>query len=1021
MSLTVVSGPPGSGREAQMLDRFEAALPSDPLLVVPTRDDVDRIERELCRRGSGGLLGGGVTSFPGLFEEVRRTLEADSPPATTRMQRIWLARAALRSTRLRQLRRSSEREGFAPALEALISDLQAAGLDAAALGAAVDELDDRSYETEIHALVTAYESIRDEVGLGDEGAQAARTAAALRSDPAAWRERPVLLLGFDDLARQQIELVEALGQACAVTVAITFEADRPALAARAGLRGVLVDELGGEAEPPLQRQPAGAEATTLDHLERHLFEPETPAVAPDASIHLLEGAGERSEAELIGRRIARLLADGTEPDDIAIAVRSPDRQAPLIARVLSGLGIPVAPEARIPLAATATGSALLGLLAIAGPDGTAAQVVAFLRGPARARPDSVDWLERRVLRARLETAGEAIEAWRGNDERDRRIWELDALREAGSDAGALALVLSRLAADIAERPHLRSGFVPSSGPAVELRAAAEVGRTLEETAALGRHAPGAEELAELLRHVRVPLWQGGTEGRIRILSPYRLRATRLRHLFVAGLSDGSFPARVPSDPLLSDDRRGALALPQRSDPAAEERYLFYSCVSRPEACLHLSYPVSDESGSPTTRSPFVDEVRSLLSPPPTPDPADDEMEAAISTRAELEDVAPSPGEATTGRDLARALAALGVVEPEESSPWPTGLPADLAADVRADLTRARSALAAAAAPGPLTDPDVIAALATERPYGASTIEEYDTCPYRWFVGHELDPRPLGPDPEPMEDGGLVHEVLERLFKTPPAGSPRPTPEDVERWVEASSAVVREVAAEREWQLDSAQARIRIARFDAVIARFLRRDAAMGGPMQPDPDLLEASFGRGPADRFEAAELGGFSLHGRIDRIDVSADGHALIRDYKLSAKVIAGGKLIEEGKLQMPLYLLAARSFGLDPIGGLYSPLGASKEDRPRGLMSKEFKGSLIPDAKEFHYRTDFLEPEAFEEILEQAGERAREIVAAMRAGEVVREPRNDECPKWCAMAPICRIERGAAIEDPEAEEELAS
>jgi len=1015
MSLTVVSGPPGSGREARILERFEAVVDLDPVLVAPTRDDVDRLERELCRRGSSGLLGGSVTSFPGLFREVARATGSSGPPALSRMQRVWLARAAARSTSLRQLRRSAARAGFAPALEALIADLQAAGLDAAGLSIAAAELADGSSERELAALFAAYESYRDELGFDDEHGAAARATATLRSQPSAWRGRPVLLLGFDDLTRQQIELVEALSRAAEVLVAITFELGRPALQARAKLRGELVDELGATAEPPLPRRAPEPGAETLHHLERHLFEADPPLAAPDGSLQLLEGAGERSEAELIGRRIARLLADGAAPDEIAVTVRNPDRQAPLIARVLAGLGIPVAPEARLPLPATATGSALLELLAIAGEDGTAAQVISFLRGPVRARPESVDWLERATLRGRLETAAEALEAWRGG-ERDRRIWELDALEEARDDPGELSRTLSRIAADIAERPHLRSGLVPSSGPAVELRAAAEIARALEEAALLGALAPAPVEVAELLSHVRVPLWRGGTEGRVRILSPYRLRATRLRHLFVAGLLDGSFPARTPPDPLLADERRGELGLPSRSDPAAEERYLFYSCIARPETRIHLAYPASDESGTPLPRSPFVDEVRSLLSPAAPSDPADDELEASLATRSAPEDVVPAPEEATSERELARALAALGPrAEPLASA---LELPGDLRRSVLAELDGARLALEAASAPGPLSHPDVLAALAAEHPYGASTLEEYDTCPYRWFVGHELDPRPLGPDPEPLEDGGLVHEVLEHLYRSPPADGSGPGPDDVERWTGAARELVRAVAEERGWDLAQSQARIRIARFDAVLARFLHRDAASVGPLRPDPDLLEASFGRGPDDAFPAADLGGFSLHGRIDRIDVSEDGRALIRDYKLSSKVVAGKKLIEEGKLQMPLYLLAARGFGVEPIGGLYSPLGASREDRPRGLLNKEHKGTLLPAETRFHYGTDFLEPEELDEILEGARSRAAEIVAGMRTGTVTRAPRGGECPSWCGMAPICRIERGAATEDPEAEED---
>ena len=44
-----------------------------------------------------------------------------------------------------------------------------------------------------------------------------------------------------------------------------------------------------------------------------------------------------------------------------------------------------------------------------------------------------------------------------------------------------------------------------------------------------------------------------------------------------------------------------------------------------------------------------------------------------------------------------------------------------------------------------------------------------------------------------------------------------------------------------------------------------------------------------------------------------------------------------------------------------------------------------------------------------------------MRTGVIAREPRGDECPTWCQMAPICRIERGATVIDPEAEEDEAT
>jgi ATP-dependent helicase/DNAse subunit B len=1016
MGLELIVGPPNSGRAGAVLDRFAAAIDRGPLLVVPTRDDVDRFERELCAR-PGGMLGGTVTSFPGLFGEVATAFAVDAGAPLTRVQRVWIARAAAAQSDLRLLRRSAGREGFAPALEQLIGDLQAAGLDAAGFAATVEGLEEDAeatapYERELAALFAAYERIRDRLGRSDEHGVAARATAALRADPASWGDRPVLLYGFDDLAREQVELLAALAAACEVTVAIAYE-DRPALAARAELIGVLGEELGGTVASELGPDRGHTASPTLFHLERHLFDPEPATAACDEALTLLESAGERGEAELIGRRVAERIAAGCDPDEIAISVRSPDRQAPLLARVLAGLGIPVAAEARIALAATATGSTLLRLLAIAGGEGTAADVVAYLRGPARAAPANVDWLERRVLRDRLESAEQALAAWeeRGGHE----IRELAELQRAGDRPAALAAALTRVAAGIAERPHRRAGTVPSAGAAVELRAAREVAAALAEAAELGALAPGRQEVAELLGHVRVPLWRGATEGRVRILSPYRLRATRVAELFVAGLVDGAFPAPGGGDPLLSESRRRALGLPSRRDPAAEERYLFYSCVSRPRRHLYLSYASSDESGATLARSPFVDEVRALLDPPPDPSPARDSLERRITDRIGVGEIAVEPELASSPRALARALAALppSVADRRLRA---LELPAPIRAEVGAALARGRDNAAAAAAPGPLTHPEVLAAIAERELYGASTLEEFDTCPYRWFVAHELRPQRIEPDPEGLENGGIVHAALERLYRDPPAGA-RPEPERIGAWTRAAGERLREVAAERGWELDSARARITLARLDAVLARFLRRDAETGGPMLPDPDLLEASFGDDPADAFPAADLGTFKLRGRVDRIDVSTDRKALVRDYKLSAGVVAAKKLIDEGKLQLPLYLEAVKGMGLEPIGGLYHPLAASREDRPRGLLAQEERGELLPAGTAFNYGTDFLDAEERDEIVTAATDRARAIVASIRAGAIDRRPRGGACPTWCGFAPICRMERGIVEPDPEEEE----
>ena len=124
-------------------------------------------------------------------------------------------------------------------------------------------------------------------------------------------------------------------------------------------------------------------------------------------------AGERAEAEQIGGEIARLLDSGTDPDEIAVVIRSPERHGPLLDEVLGGLGIPVAVDASVPLRLDRHRP--LAARAPARRRGRAEladDVLAFLRGAGRARaPGDVDWLEQRVRRRSIGRAAETLERW----------------------------------------------------------------------------------------------------------------------------------------------------------------------------------------------------------------------------------------------------------------------------------------------------------------------------------------------------------------------------------------------------------------------------------------------------------------------------------------------------------------------------------------------------------------------------------------------------------------------------------
>ncbi len=623
MPLNLIHGPPNSGRAGLVRERFTAALDRDPVLVLPTVDDVFAFERELSREGA--LLGGSAMTFGALFRTVATAAGAPPGAELTPAQRLRAIAVGVESrlSRLGPLRRSASRPGFGRAFERLLDELQGAGVEPAAVEASAATLEGSAYLADIAALYRGYSEARRASGRVDAHQIAAAAIAALGEDPGFWGDRPVVLYGFDDLTANQLELLAALAAATEVTVALPFEPGNMALAARERLLEALRQRIGAATETVTEADPANTESQLLFDLARGFGAAEPRPQPPGEGLTLLRSAGARAEAEAIALEVSRLLSGGADPAQIAIALRDPGRRGPEIAAALEANGIATALEAELPVAATAVGGALVALLEAEFGQRRAADLLRYLRGPSGFSPGRVDWLERALRRGRVEDAETALARWRGEDREDPH--DLVSLREAAQRSpAALAEAAAAVASRMAARPLRGEGDGPAlgRGDGLELRAAGAIAAALGELAELRAMAPRAEQLAATVAAIGFRAWSGPVEGRVRIASPYALRAARFDHVIVGSLQDGEFPRRDRGgDPFLSEAQRQTLGLDPRRDSEAEERYLFQVCLALPRRRLYLSYRDSDESGGAEARSPLLEEVRALLAPPPTaPDP-----------------------------------------------------------------------------------------------------------------------------------------------------------------------------------------------------------------------------------------------------------------------------------------------------------------------------------------------------------------------------------------------------------------
>jgi hypothetical protein len=302
---------------------------------------------------------------------------------------------------------------------------------------------------------------------------------------------------------------------------------------------------------------------------------------------------------------------------------------------------------------------------------------------------------------------------------------------------------------------------------------------------------------------------------------------------------------------------------------------------------------------------------------------------------------------------------------------------------------------------PLRDPALVAELHDRPTWSASGIELWAGCPVKWFVERRLDPEGLEPDPELMLRGALAHAVLEAALRglAERTGSARVRPSTRALAVELAHEALDRFAATPEFQVspDPRRQRALVHRLRADLRRYLEHAAADGSALAPAK--LEVDFGASGGE-LPPLQLGdGVAIGGRIDRIDVGAGGEAVVYDYK-GRNVVESANWRKERKFQVALYILAARDvLGLDPVGGLYQPLGG-KDQRARGVVLDGADPGL--DA----VKTDRRQRSEFDAIIDGVLDDVLRAVAELRSGAL--EPRPQSCG-WngsgCEYPTICRCE----------------
>jgi ATP-dependent helicase/DNAse subunit B len=960
VGLSLVVGPAHAGKVALLLDRFVGEIERDPWLVVPNRVEVDRAERELVAR-CNGLLAGTVGTFDSLFESLAFA-NGESRRLLGEAERHVVLRRVVEDAGTP----GGRHPGFADALARALAEVD---------GALV-EPDDLAEP--LAGLVRRYRAELVRLHAWDRGALRSHAIRRLTGDLEAWDGRPVLAHGFEDLTAAEWRLLEALAARADVHVSLPYEPGRAVYASLSRTADDLAALAGGAV---VELPPRATEflPESLAHLERELFTDAPRRAFLDGSLRFLEGAGTRGTLELVAEEILGYVRAGTAPEEIAVVCPSVDAIRVPLETAFTALGVPVAFEGRASLRSTALGHSLLSLLRFAWLGGERPALYAHLRSPysGLARRD-VDWVEGK-LRGRGIVRGErAIEVTvetRGG----RSLPTHDLAAGEGSPVAAVRALVDTmvrnahgtLAPPLARHSHS------------DLEAHDAVARTLlelESLEAAGCQA-GRREVLSALERTTVRGDPPGAPGRVAVLDLMRARTRRYDTVFVLGLEQGTLPRRARVEPFLDDDARRTLDERRagrlvRPEPASRDRYLFATACTRPRRRLVLVRQAVGDEGTPREPSPFWEAVRDVFD-------RDDLRHHTV--RRPLSALTREIEAAPTERERLRALARMSVATPVEA----TALARENGWERR--LRRATSAFDRRTA---LTHERALLLLGSREAYSVSELERMASCSAAWFVERYLRPATIDKEIDRMMRGSILHAALQRFYQQLPSAVPGADRVD-EANVEAAVALMRDCvtqAVDSGLRIDAGDLDRRELEqgLQRDLEQLVRDEAASPSPFVPRH--LEVSF--------RAYELEpGVVVSGKIDRVDGDPMGaRGIVVDYK-SGAASSAAEIRERDLLQLPLYMLVLRDqLGLEPVGGIYVPVGGGRRARGMLLAGQE----SVPG---FSAR-DYLEPEAFGEAIDRARGTTVALVERIRGGDVRHDPQGGDCPHWCDLWRICRKER---------------
>ena len=871
--------------------------------------------------------------------------------------------------------------GFRDALLSTFRDLRDAGVDADAFESSLLSSRKTAPDRRLHleGVASLYRRFRERTrsfrevddDFHDALCNTLQAAATLGSDR-------LLIYGIYDVTGQQADLLSMLKDHLELTYYIPF-IDESVSAFASRFLSARTHEL---SVLPVRLE-APSEKTDLALLcaGNCGFRTEEPhgtdvgaRAAGDDSVCMVSAPGDSRAALEILRELIRALEDGTIQrfSDAAVVLRHPEDELPVVVETLRLRSIPYYIHGGMPFEERPLSRAVLAVAKLESDDfarssilGAMELIAASLSGEAADQWEVSEWraltTDARFLAgldswnkatyglvAELERDLAAAPSLSGQEESDEPRVPPSVLQKQLESAHGLRTAWGKVRQAAAGWPaeatwpewarFLEERLAPLFEESPDWAAFTQI---LDQVSGLGEvtlHSgvgplvPRARlfsAVAEGIRTLTSPAGRFLRSG-VNLLSVSAARGLRFPLVLVPDLEEARFPARLRQDPLVLDAERAQIGsgdrVPLRKLRMEEERLLFDMAVRSAERRLVLLTSRLDE-GSDRERIPsdFFMRTASVLAGRPVALRDLNEETIRAFRSVSLEDPAPKPGLSAVDRAEIRlrlirsapgqaqeVLKTLARAEPElferplayDHMRWQARLTGyDGLISDRALLDYIHAEFGPAAGP-----------------YSSGRIEEYSTCPYR-FYQRRIMQLALWEEPEaaealgPLERGDAVHRVLESFVKNLAGrgfsgnGRENMLPSLLEIATRALEKARPAGIPDLLWEIER-------DRLLSLLEKWLQYEQSRSGDgfVPVAAELPFGPFNRGDATPGLVIEAGmhRFELRGFIDRVDVSTGAmHARVVDYKtgkLPDAMKKGTALLAGERIQLPVYRAALSS-----------------------------------------------------------------------------------------------------------------